>query len=360
MGTTSQSTRVLILGTGVLARELLEVMTRRSECGLVPVGLLEESGQTEAIGKGCPVLGRIETIRSAILEARPDRIVVALATKNGLGDCHGLLEETLFRGIEVQDGEQLYERLTGQLSLETLSSHSLLFPEAFRKSSLHDGVARSLSLVLASIGLLVLAPLMLILPLLIRLDSPGPALFRQVRMGAGCQPFTLLKYRTMREEVEVKSVWAADNAERITRVGKWLRKYRLDELPQFINVLRGDMNIVGPRPHPASNYEMYVLVSRNTALCGEAIPYYSLRSMVRPGITGWAQVKYHYANNLEEEMEKLRFDLYYVKYRSFWLDMRILLETVQVVLKGSGQEAGRDSEIGVLSTGKANRYRQVK
>jgi lipopolysaccharide/colanic/teichoic acid biosynthesis glycosyltransferase len=125
------------------------------------------------------------------------------------------------------------------------------------------------------------------------------------------------------------SEWANDNSDRITRVGKWLRKFRLDELPQFVNIIRGDMNLVGPRPHPVSNIELF----------GEEIPYYSLRAVVRPGITGWAQVRLGYANNLEEETEKMRYDLYYIKRLSFWLDLRILFDTVKIVIFGRGSQA---------------------
>jgi lipopolysaccharide/colanic/teichoic acid biosynthesis glycosyltransferase len=132
-----------------------------------------------------------------------------------------------------------------------------------------------------------------------------------------------------------RSEWAADNCDRVTRVGKWLRAWRLDELPQFINIVRGEMNLVGPRPHPVSNLDLFTLVARNlNELSGVAIGYYELRSMVRPGLTGWAQVRYGYANNLEEEIEKLRFDLYYVKHASPWLDLRILFETARVMLCG--------------------------
>ncbi|MGH8370648.1 MAG: sugar transferase, partial [Gammaproteobacteria bacterium] len=131
-----------------------------------------------------------------------------------------------------------------------------------------------------------------------------------------------------------------DNNDRITPLGRILRKYRLDELPQFINVIRGDMNIIGPRPHPATNGELFTLVSRNTPECGDQIPYYSLRSSIRPGITGWAQVRYKYANGLDEEMEKLRYDLYYIKHYSLLLDFRILFETVKVVLLGHESDIG--------------------
>jgi len=137
----------------------------------------------------------------------------------------------------------------------------------------------------------------------------------------------------------VKSEWARDNGDRLTRVGRWLRRFRLDELPQLVNILKGDMNLVGPRPHPLSNLPLFVLVMRNAPSCGEPIPYYALRWMVRPGITGWAQVRYQYANDLEEEVEKMRHDLYYIKHMSLWLDLRILLETVKTVVWGQASEA---------------------
>jgi lipopolysaccharide/colanic/teichoic acid biosynthesis glycosyltransferase len=172
---------------------------------------------------------------------------------------------------------------------------------------------------------------------LIRLESDGPSLFVQERVGLAGRRFKLLKFRSMRDATGVHTEWAGDNVARITKVGRWIRKFRLDELPQFINVIRGDMNLVGPRPHPLSNRDLFILVSRNTPQCGEQIPYYSLRSSVRPGITGWAQVRYKYANGLDEEIEKLRYDLYYIKHYSPWLDLRILLETVKVMFLGRGQ-----------------------
>jgi lipopolysaccharide/colanic/teichoic acid biosynthesis glycosyltransferase len=138
----------------------------------------------------------------------------------------------------------------------------------------------------------------------------------------------------MRAAGSQRAEWERDNRDRVTRVGKWLRAFRLDELPQFINILRGEMNLVGPRPHPVSNFELFTLVARNlNEVTGGAVGFYTLRSMVRPGITGWAQVRYRYANNLEEEIEKLRYDLYYIKYASPRMDLRILTETVKVMLK---------------------------
>jgi lipopolysaccharide/colanic/teichoic acid biosynthesis glycosyltransferase len=186
------------------------------------------------------------------------------------------------------------------------------------------------SLVTAAIGLVVSAPLMALIALTIKLDSPGPALFVQDRAGLDGRPFRLVKFRTMYERPAAPqssvSVWGRDDAGRITRVGRWLRKLRLDELPQFWNILRGDMNLVGPRPEMACNVEAMT----------ETIPYYSLRHVVLPGVTGWAQVRYGYSVNLEDVTEKVRHDLYYIKHMSLWLDLRILIDTVKIVLFGRG------------------------
>jgi lipopolysaccharide/colanic/teichoic acid biosynthesis glycosyltransferase len=183
--------------------------------------------------------------------------------------------------------------------------------------------------------LILFAPLLALIALAVKLDSAGPVLFAQQRVGRHGRPFTLLKFRTMHADGPRRSEWERDNRDRVTRVGKWLRAFRLDELPQFVNILRGEMNLVGPRPHPASNFELFTLVARNlNEVSGGAIGYYTLRSMVRPGITGWAQVRYRYANDLEEEIEKLRYDLFYVKHVSAAMDLRILTATIAVMLKG--------------------------
>jgi len=195
--------------------------------------------------------------------------------------------------------------------------------------------ARAVSLSVAAAGLVLLAPLMVIIAVAVKIESPGPVLFVQPRVGARGRAFNLMKFRTMRPASRRNSEWECDNRDRVTRLGRWLRAFRLDELPQFVNVLCGEMNLVGPRPHPVSNFELFTLVSRNVNdVTGSAIGYYTLRTMVRPGLTGWAQVRYRYANNIEEEIEKLKYDLYYVKYASATLDLRILFQTIKVVLGG--------------------------
>ena len=244
------------------------------------------------------------------------------------------LLEARLRGVMIEDGAAFYERLTGKIAIEALTPSSLIFSQDFRMPRLALWLGRALSLGVALVGLVVLAPVIGAIAIAIRLDSPGPVLFVQERVGRAGRRFLLLKFRTMFVTDAAHSEWARDNADRITRVGLWLRRFRLDELPQFVNVLRGDMDLVGPRPHPFSNFSLFVTVLRNSPECGEQIPYYSIRSMARPGITGWAQVRYRYANNLEEEIEKMRYDLYYVKHRSLWLDLRILADTVKTVLGG--------------------------
>jgi len=174
----------------------------------------------------------------------------------------------------------------------------------------------------------------------VKIESLGPVLFVQPRVGARGRAFNLMKFRTMRPADRRNSEWECDNRDRVTRLGRWLRAFRLDELPQFVNVLRGEMNLVGPRPHPVSNFELFTLVSRNVnEVTGSAVGYYTLRTMVRPGLTGWAQVRYRYANNIEEEIEKLKYDLYYVKYASAALDLRIVFQTIKVVLCGHATAA---------------------
>src|SRR5207244_1091175 len=281
-----------------------------------------------------------------IAARRPNRIVVALAERRGRLPLNPLLESRA-RGILGEDAAETYERLTGKLALEALSPSSVIFSPDFHPSRLHLALSRALSLLASVIGLIVLAPVLSLIVLLIKLDSRGPAFFVQERVGLCGRSFRLIKFRTMHPVSRPKSEWERDNCDRITRVGKWLRRFRLDELPQLVNVLRGDMNLAGPRPHPQTNLELMILAVRNLSeLSGEAIPYYSLRCSVRPGITGWAQISYGYANTLEEEMEKIRYDFYYLKHMSFWLDLRILFETVKIVL--SGGHSG-DGDTGGLS-----------
>jgi exopolysaccharide biosynthesis polyprenyl glycosylphosphotransferase len=314
--------RVLVIGDGSLGRKLIEEIQARPRLRQDVVGVVDE--------------GSVAELDHIVTELQPRRVVVALASRRGRMPLRALLDLRL-RGIVVEDGVDVYERLTGKVAIEALTPSSLIFSKAYR-ARLDLAVARCLSLPLVAAALVLLAPVLALIALAIKVESEGPLLFVQERVGRGGRRFKLYKFRTMRPDVAHTSEWARDNALRVTRVGRWLRKFRLDELPQLVNILRNDMNLVGPRPHPVTNLPMFVVVLRNAPQCGEQVPYYALRSLVRPGVTGWAQVRYRYANDLQEEIEKMRHDLYYIKHMTVWLDLRILLETVKIVLLGRESE----------------------
>ncbi len=331
-----KKTRTLLLGTGHLAQKLVQEIRLQSQGEYRIIGVISETAPGQDMFTDIPVRGSLNDLQQVITDTRPDRIIVALAIKRGRMPVNQLIDARIRNGIIVEDGSELYERLTGKIAIESITPSSIIFSSDYRPSSFELGIARLMSMILAGAGLIILAPLLLLVALAIKLDSRGPIFFTQDRLGLGERHFSLLKFRTMYPDIQKTSEWARDNTHRITRTGRWLRKYRIDELPQFLNVLSGDMNLVGPRPHPASNFELLVLVSRNTPVSGRPVPYYTLRSIVRPGITGWAQVRYKYANDIGEEIEKLRYDLFYVKHYSIWLDMRIIFETIKVVLLGRG------------------------
>jgi lipopolysaccharide/colanic/teichoic acid biosynthesis glycosyltransferase len=241
------------------------------------------------------------------------------------------LLESRVRGVLVADAVDFYEQLTGKIAIEALRPSVLIMAKGFRNHGAAETLARIVSMIAAVVGLVLAAPLLIALALAVKLDSLGPIFFMQQRAGRDGRPFGLIKFRSMHPCTESRSEWVIDNIDRITRLGRWLRRFRLDELPQLVNVLRGEMNLVGPRPHPTTNHAVFM----------DQIAYYGLRSSVRPGVTGWAQVRYGYANNLDEETEKMRYDLYYIKNRSLWLDVRILFETLGIMIFGTGASTVR-------------------
>lgn len=308
--------RMLVVGMSPLVHAVIGEIDWRPDLRYTVVGMVEN---TENLGR--------------LIEAsRPDRIIVAFPERQQGLPIYKLVE-SIAHGIVVEDVAETYERLTGKLPLEALSPSNVIFSRAFRASRRHRVLARTLSLAVSAVGLLALAPVLSLIALLIKLDSRNSVFFIQERVGLGGQPFKLIKFCTMHPVSRPTSEWEQDNRHRITRLGRWLRRFRLDELPQLVNVLRGDMNLVGPRPHPVTNLEVMILAARNLSeMSAQAIPYYAIRCSVRPGMTGWAQVRYAYANTLEEEMEKVRYDLYYIKHGSLWLDLRILVETLKTIV----------------------------
>ncbi|MBI2469465.1 MAG: sugar transferase [Candidatus Rokubacteria bacterium] len=321
--------RVLIVGATPLAWKLITEIETQPHLGFAIVGVADDGLDPDQLPLAYPLLGPLARLSKIIDEVRPHRIIVTLTERRGLLPARQLLESRVCGDVAVDDGVDVYERLTGKLAIEALTPSGLLFAPGFRKSRLALAMARVMSLLVAVVGLIALSPVLGLIALAIKVDSRGPVFFLHERVGTCGKRFKLLKFRTMHPAGRPRSEWARDNRDRITRVGRWLRRFRLDELPQFVNILRGEMNLVGPRPHPVSNFELFL----------EKIPYYSLRSAVLPGVTGWAQVRYRYANDLEEETEKMRYDLYYIKRMSLWLDLRILLETVKIVLVGRGAES---------------------
>jgi exopolysaccharide biosynthesis polyprenyl glycosylphosphotransferase len=315
--------RVVILGAGPMARLIAREVASRPHLRLDVVGFAGEPVGA-APGPAGPFRpeGGSELDR-LIRECAPHRVIVSPMDGPGEIPLRQLVELRL-KGIAVEDGMEFHERVTGRIILESLSPSGFIFGSRSGRTRLHLSIGRAISLAVSAAGLAVTAPLYPLIALAIRLDSPGPIFYMQDRVGLHGRTYRMLKFRTMCPLQLEASVWAGDNNHRITRVGVWLRKFRLDELPQFVNILLGDMNLVGPRPHPASNFGLFAA----------SIPRYELRLAVRPGVTGWAQTRYFYADNLEQETEKVRYDLYYIKHMSLWLDLRILFDTIKVVLLG--------------------------
>lgn len=311
---------IVILGRGQLAERLCDQI-EATRAPFRVVGLVDEF-------RGGPAPALEEQFVRAVTELGPKRIVVAMAERRGQLPLQALLRLRA-DGVVVEDGLEFSARLTGAMSIDSLTPSSLIFSKDFQKPAWTVAVSRIVSVIFALAGLVLLAPLLVLIAIAIKLDSRGPVFFVHRRLGLRAEPFDLIKFRTMRVRTERTSEWEWDNRFRITRVGRALRKFRLDELPQFLNVVKGDMNLVGPRPHPVTNHLLFL----------ENIPFYPLRCSIRPGITGWAQIKYGYANNLEEETEKMCFDLYYVKHMSIFFDLRILLDTVNVVVFGRNERA---------------------
>ncbi len=322
------ASRIIVLGTGPLAVMLIEEFEAIYGRRTVIAGVVDNEPSDSWLKARW--LGPLNRLAAIVEDVRADRIVVALEDRRGNLPLESLLASRV-RGIVVEDALEFYERATGTMAIESITPGALILAKGFRNHGAAEIIARVVSIVAAVVGLVVLAPLFALIAIIVKLDSRGSILFKQDRAGRNGKAFQLLKFRTMHPAEVHRSEWVQDNRDRITRVGGWLRRFRFDELPQLVNMLRGEMNLVGPRPHPMVNQRIFM----------ERIAYYGLRSTVRPGITGWAQVRHGYANNIEEETRKMRYDLYYIKNRSLRLDARILLETVGIIAFGQGSSGVR-------------------
>ena len=276
---------------------------------------------------GVPLLGSLTSLEKITKEHAISRIIVALEDRRGVLPARELVTLRV-QGVRIDDAPTALAALTGRISLRAVKPSWFVFSEGFHRSKWNDLLKRILDLTVGVIGLVVSLPLMILVGIIIRLDSRGPIVYRQTRVGRMGHLFEVLKFRSMRVDAEegTGAKWASENDPRITRVGRFLRKYRLDELPQFVNVIRGDMSFVGPRPErPCFVEELR-----------EKIPYYDERHSVRPGLTGWAQVQYSYGSSIEDAFNKLEYDLFYLKNVSLIFDLAIIFRTIRIVLGGHG------------------------
>ncbi|MFW6147745.1 MAG: TIGR03013 family XrtA/PEP-CTERM system glycosyltransferase [Thermodesulfobacteriota bacterium] len=319
----------VILGSGELAQAILHEINNRKD---IPyrINLIVAAQHTEEIDdqwKKIPVRYGFDGISKLDEDEKIESIIVALDEKRGILPYKELLQCKL-KGMKIIDGESMYERISGKLMVEKLNPSFLIFSDGFVKSNVSTAIKKSTDLLLASIMLVLFSPIMLLVALAIKLDSSGPVFFSQERVGKFGKLYSLHKFRSMRADAEdgTGPVWAAEDDPRITRVGRVIRRVRIDEFPQLWNVLKGEMSFVGPRPERLAFVEKLK----------KKIPYYNERLTVEPGITGWAQIKYPYGASEKDALEKLKYDLYYIKNRSLIMDFIIMFHTAKAVVLGRG------------------------
>ena len=315
--------RVYVLGTGERAQRLLNGLRQRVELGVEVVGWTGDiEGEVKRESVATHLLG-------VAREGGVHRVIVAMPDRRGTLPVAELLDLRL-AGVKVEEAASWLEKISGRIEVDQLYPSWLIFTDGFRFSAFFRLVRRLLNFSVALVGLLLALPLIPFIVLAIRLDSAGPVLYRQKRVGRSGEIFYCYKFRTMRQDAEADTgaTWATDDDPRITRVGKFLRVARLDEIPQLWCVLKGDMHFVGPRPERPEFVEWLT----------KEIPYYGVRHVVRPGITGWAQVQYKYGNTREDAREKLQYDLFYIKNASLGLDLLIMFQTIKIVLLGRGAQ----------------------
>ena len=319
--------RVLVAGTGAAGIRLVRELIEHPELNFKVLGFLDEKG--ENIGKRLVnpgVIGGMAELEQFVRKERVDRVVLSFAERRGQMPVEKLLR-IKFSGTTIEDAHSLYEKLAGQIMLERLTPTWLILSEGFRQNSVQVLIKRAVDIAISLFALIVLLPLALLISLAIYLESGKPILFQQERVGLNGRRFRMLKFRSMYRDADKRGpAWASRDDKRITRVGRLLRRYRLDEVPQFINVLRGEMSMVGPRPEQPEFVNMLET----------QIPYYAQRHTVRPGITGWAQIKYQYGASIDDAIRKLEYELFYIKHMSSSFDLLIIFRTIQVVLFGVG------------------------
>jgi sugar transferase (PEP-CTERM system associated) len=315
--------RVYVLGSGERARKVVDLIRTRRDAGMEVIegeGIGEFDGELERLGADLRAFCKPEF--------RVERVIVAMEDRRKSMPVHELLDLRL-RGVVVEDASAVIERLSGTLPLDGLNPSSLIFTDGFNVKASQQILRRIVSITVSFIGLAICLPFIPFIILAVRLSSPGSIFFVQTRVGLRGCPFSVIKFRPMRQDAEDQgAVWATENDPRVTSLGRFMRMTRLDEIPQLWNVLRGDMGFVGPRPERPEFVQW---------LASE-IPFYELRHMIRPGITGWAQVRYKYGASLEETKHKLEYDLYYIKHLSLGLDLLIMFETIKTIILRRGAQ----------------------
>jgi sugar transferase (PEP-CTERM system associated) len=321
--------RVLLMGTGDAGISLVRHILSHPEYNMKVVGFIDEHGQD--IGKSLvnpTILGATQELEEIVARERIDRVVLSLKERRGGMPVRQLLN-LKFAGVGVEDVHSCFERLSGRITLEHLSPSWLILSDGFKKSPLSLAVKRTVDILVSAVLLILVSPLLPLVALAIYIESGGPIFFRQERVGHKGHEFELLKFRSMVQDAEKNGPqWAKQGDSRVTRVGRFIRKTRLDEIPQLFNVFKGEMSLVGPRPERDVFCKMLE----------EKIPFFNLRHSVRPGLTGWAQVRFRYGASLEDAKGKLELDLFYIKNLSLLVDLAILFETVKVVVLGRGAQ----------------------
>ncbi|PJB31953.1 MAG: hypothetical protein CO109_07135 [Deltaproteobacteria bacterium CG_4_9_14_3_um_filter_65_9] len=320
---------ILIVGTGEVARHVGEEIRKRKRLGFHLVGFIDgpPAKTNPSAGRVGEVLGDPAQMDRIIRQHGVDKIVVAITERRGEYPVKEMLALRV-KGCQVVEWPGFFEKLSGRIPIDSLAPSFFIFNDGFRKSKILLSIRRGVSAIFAAVYLVLLLPLFLIVAGFIKLDSPGPVIYSQIRVGQNGKRIRIYKFRSMRNDAEKdgNAIWAVENDPRITKVGRFLRKTRIDELPQLFNVLIGELDFVGPRP------ERPEFVEKLQSL----IPYYALRHTVKPGITGWAQVMFHYGSTIDESKEKLQYDLFYIKNMSLKLDLLILFHTFKIVLLGRG------------------------
>ena len=322
--------RILIVGSGNLAVELAREVLNRPDAGYRIVGFV--GTDAELLGKSLinpRVIGMTDQLEEIVKRDGIDRIVVAMGERRGQFPTNRLLQLSLTGQVNIEEGASFYERLTGRVSLNMIRPSWLIFTGRGRQAKLAEVSRTVVHWMVAFIGAILSLPLVLITAILIKLESRGPVFYKQERVGKNGRPFTLMKFRSMRVDAEQDGpVWASKGDSRTTRVGRVIRKARIDEIPQFWNILKGEMSFVGPRPERP----------HFVAQLAEEITFYQQRHLIAPGLTGWAQIKYPYGSSIEDARQKLQYDLFYIKNQSLFLDAIVLFETVKIILFGRGAQ----------------------